>query len=191
MYNKDPSDALRVRAGGRPRKRSISPECKVGAGSVPLLPPPQQQQQLLQQALPAPAPAGAPVPAPRSTGSISAQPSFRSNFRPSPPAAVRGWSMGGAAAAALPLLNWSSSWGGGSWPQPAGGWQPATWHPPPAEAALQAPPVRWLLGPPPCPYENIPSFRVSDFSSVLSVFSICTLLYIYWVFSQCLVYVLF
>jgi hypothetical protein len=91
-----------------PRHRGFGPcENKAGAGSVapaaapaPPLPPPPQQQQLL----PAPATAGAPAPAPRSTG--SAQPPFSS----SPPAAGRGWSMGGAAAAEPTLLNWSSSW---------------------------------------------------------------------------------
>ena len=115
------SDVTRKRAGGRPRKRPIPPECEVGAGYVPSPPPPPQR--LLRGALPAPAPAGAPAPAPRSTGSISAQ----QPFRPSPPpAAGQSWSMGGAAAAepGPPLLNWSS-W----WPQPAatpGEWQPAT-----------------------------------------------------------------
>ena len=115
------SDVTRKRAGGRPRKRPIPPECEVGAGYVPSPPPPPQR--LLRGALPAPAPAGAPAPAPRSTGSISAQ----QPFRPSPPpAAGQSWSMGGAAAAepGPPLLNWSSSW-----PQPAatpGEWQPAT-----------------------------------------------------------------
>ena len=74
------SDVTRKRAGGRPRKRPIEgpipPECEVGTGSVPSLPPTPQQHQLQLGALPAPAPAGAPAPAPRSTGGISAQQPF-------------------------------------------------------------------------------------------------------------------
>jgi hypothetical protein len=132
------SDAPRKRAGGRPPKRPIPvipPECEVGAGSVPS--PPPQQRQLQRGALPAPAPAGAP-----------ALPAAGRGW-PSPPAAGRGWSTGGAAAAAPPLVNRPSLWGGGSWPQPMGGAAPP-WPPaggPPTHALL--PPAGWWTGGPP------------------------------------------